>query len=55
MMTRSKQATIEIGRLGAEATLALRNRKAGPMPDRRTRRLRTRAAQKRRAIAEGRG
>jgi hypothetical protein len=44
--------TILIGRRGAEATLALRGRKAGVMLDRRTRRNRTRADQARRAIAD---
>jgi hypothetical protein len=39
-----------IGRRGAEATIALRNRKAGAMQDRRTRRNRTRGDQLRRAI-----
>jgi hypothetical protein len=37
-----------IGRRGAEATLALRLRKAGPLEDRRTRRSRTRADRARR-------
>lgn len=41
-----------VGRLGAQATLALRGRKAGVMLDRRTRRNRTRADQARRAINE---
>jgi hypothetical protein len=41
-----------VGRRGAEATLALHGRKAGVMQDRRTRRNRTRADQKRRALAE---
>jgi hypothetical protein len=41
-----------IGRIGPEAAIVLRSRKAGPMADRRTRRNRTRAAQQRRAIAE---
>jgi hypothetical protein len=45
--------TAIIGRRGAEATLMLHGRKAGVMEDRRTRRNRTRADQKRRAIAEG--
>jgi hypothetical protein len=44
--------TAIVGRLGAEATLALRGRKAGVMQDRRTRRNRTRADQERRAVAE---
>jgi hypothetical protein len=44
--------TAIVGRLGAEATLALHGRKAGVMLDRRTRRNRTRADQKRRAVAE---
>jgi hypothetical protein len=44
--------TAVVGRLGAESTLALHGRKAGVMQDRRTRRNRTRADKKRRAIAE---
>ena len=44
--------TALVGRRGAEATLALRARKAGVMLDRRTRRNRTRADQQRRAIGE---
>jgi hypothetical protein len=53
-MMKSKQIdlTAIVGRLGAEATLALHARKAGVMHDRRTRRNRTRADRKRRAIAE---
>ncbi len=41
-----------IGRIGPQAAIILRSRKAGPMADRRTRRNRTRSAQKRRAISE---
>jgi hypothetical protein len=41
-----------IGRIGPEAAIVLRSRKAGPMLDRRTRRNRTRAAAQRRAIAD---
>jgi hypothetical protein len=42
------------GRIGPEAPI-FRSRKAGPLADRRTRRNRTRAAQKRRAIHEEEG
>jgi hypothetical protein len=41
-----------IGRIGPEAAIVLRSRKAGPMADRRTRRNRTRAEQQRRAVNE---
>ncbi len=41
-----------IGRIGPEAAIVLRSRKAGPMADRRTRRNRTRADQNRRAVSE---
>lgn len=41
-----------IGRIGPEAAIVLRSRKAGPMADRRTRRNRTRADQQRRAVSE---
>jgi hypothetical protein len=40
-----------IGRIGPQAAIVLRSRKAGPMADRRTRRNRTRADQKRRAVS----
>ncbi len=52
MKTKPIDLAAIIGRRGAEATLALRNRKGGVMLDRRTRRNRTRADQQRRAIAE---
>ncbi len=52
MKTKSIDVTALVGRRGAEATLALHARKAGVMLDRRTRRNRTRADQRRRAIAE---
>jgi hypothetical protein len=42
-----------IGRIGPQAAIVLRSRKAGPMADRRTRRNRSRSDQKRRAIQEG--
>jgi hypothetical protein len=51
-MNKKKQAPPAIGRLGAEATLALHGRKAGVMADRRTRRNRSRSDQRRRAVAE---
>ena len=41
-----------IGRIGPEAAIVLRSRKAGLMADRRTRRNRSRSDQKRRAIQE---
>jgi hypothetical protein len=41
-----------IGRIGPEAAIVLRSRKAGPMADRRTRRYRSRGDRKRKAIAE---
>jgi hypothetical protein len=41
-----------IGRIGPEAAIVLRSRKAGPMEDRRTRRNRSRGDQKRKAIAD---
>jgi hypothetical protein len=41
-----------IGRIGPQAAIVLRSRKAGPMADRRTRRNRTRSDQNRRAIDE---
>lgn len=52
MKTKSLDVAAVIGRLGAEATLALRARKAGVMLDRRTRRNRTRGDQARNAIRE---
>jgi hypothetical protein len=52
MKIQSIDLTAIVGRRGAEATLALHGRKAGVMQDRRTRRNRTRADKKRRAIAE---
>ncbi|MGD0474306.1 MAG: hypothetical protein ABSB70_13990 [Candidatus Velthaea sp.] len=52
MKLKSIDLTALVGRRGAEATLLLHGRKAGIMLDRRTRRNRTRADQKRRAIAE---
>ncbi len=51
MNTKPADLLAVIGRRGPEAILALRQRKAGVMLDRRTRRKRTRADQKRRAIA----
>jgi len=52
MTTPSIDLTALIGRRGAAATLALHTRKAGVMHDRRTRRNRSRADRKRRAIAD---
>jgi hypothetical protein len=51
-MKKTKQAPPVIGRLGAEATLALHGRKAGVMADRRTRRNRSRSDRRRRAILD---
>jgi hypothetical protein len=44
---------LRIGRIGPQAAIVLRSRKAGPMEDRRTRRNRSRSDRKRRAIDEG--
>jgi hypothetical protein len=41
-----------VGRRGAQATLVFHGRKAGVMLDRRTRRLRTRAARNQQAIGD---
>ena len=42
-----------VGRIGPQAAIVLRSRKAGPMADRRTRRARARGDRKRKAIADG--
>jgi hypothetical protein len=41
-----------VGRLGAEAAVAILNLKGGPMEDRRTRRARSRADAKRKALED---